>query len=131
MKTMEEAVRFYNHFGLSMADDPRELPDHLTTEVEFLHFRAFRAAEALTAGGDAGPYLRAERDFGLRQPPTCNRRCGAGATRSRRGCARPARPRPGASFALSSFRRRRVSTTTCWLRKRSSASSDRSFSIAA
>jgi DMSO reductase family type II enzyme chaperone len=68
MKTMEEAVRFYNHFGLSLADDPRELPDHLTTELEFLHFLAFRAAEALAAGGDAGPFLRAERDFIERHP---------------------------------------------------------------
>ncbi len=68
MKTMEEAVRFYNHFGLSMADDPRELPDHLTTQLEFLHFLAFRAAEALATGADAGPYLRAERDFVLRHP---------------------------------------------------------------
>jgi DMSO reductase family type II enzyme chaperone len=43
MKTMEEAVRFYNHFGLSMAESPRELPDHIMTQLEFLHFLAFRA----------------------------------------------------------------------------------------
>ncbi len=67
MKTMEEAVRFYNYFGLSLADDPKELPDHLTTELEFLHFLSFRAAEVRAAGGDAGPYLRAERDFIQRQ----------------------------------------------------------------
>lgn len=68
MKSMEEAVRFYNHFGLSLAEDPRELPDHLTTQLEFLHFLAFRAAEAQAARGDAGAYLRAERDFVARHP---------------------------------------------------------------
>jgi DMSO reductase family type II enzyme chaperone len=68
MKTMEEAVRFYNHFGLTLADDPRELPDHLTTELEFLHFLAFREAEALKTGADPGSWRRAERDFVARHP---------------------------------------------------------------
>ncbi len=68
MKTMEEAVRFYNHFGLTLSEDPRELPDHLTTELEFLHFLAFREAEALRAGIDPGPYRRAQRDFVARHP---------------------------------------------------------------
>jgi len=68
MKTMEEAVRFYNHFGLTLSEDPRELPDHLTTELEFLHFLAFREAQALRAGFDVGPYRRAQRDFIARHP---------------------------------------------------------------
>lgn len=68
MKTMEEAVRFYNHFGLTLAEDPRELPDHLTTELEFLHFLSFREAETLRAGLDAGPFRRAQRDFVARHP---------------------------------------------------------------
>jgi len=68
MKTMEEAVRFYNHFGLTLSEDPRELPDHLTTQLEFLHFLAFREAEALHAGLDASPYRRAQRDFVARHP---------------------------------------------------------------
>ena len=68
MKTMEEAVRFYNHFGLSLAEEPRELPDHLTTQLEFLHYLAYREAEALQAGLDAGPYRRAQRDFIQRHP---------------------------------------------------------------
>jgi len=63
MKTMEEAVRFYNHFGLTLSDSPHELPDHLTTELEFLHFLAFREAQTLEGGEDAGPYRRAQRDF--------------------------------------------------------------------
>jgi DMSO reductase family type II enzyme chaperone len=63
MKTMEEAVRFYNHFGLTLSESPHELPDHLTTELEFLHFLAFREAQALEQGEDAGAYRRAQRDF--------------------------------------------------------------------
>jgi DMSO reductase family type II enzyme chaperone len=68
MKVMEEAVRFYNHFGLTLAESPRELPDHLSTELEFLHFLAFREAEALARGEDAGPWRRAQRDFVTRHP---------------------------------------------------------------
>jgi DMSO reductase family type II enzyme chaperone len=68
MKTMEEAVRFYNHFGLSMAESPRELPDHITTQLEFLHFLAFREAEALDGDDDPGPFQRAQRDFVSRHP---------------------------------------------------------------
>ncbi|MFQ5514471.1 MAG: molecular chaperone TorD family protein [Myxococcota bacterium] len=68
MKTMEEAVRFYNHFGLTLSEEPRELPDHLTTELEFLHYLAFREAEALQTGADPGPFQRAQRDFVARHP---------------------------------------------------------------
>jgi DMSO reductase family type II enzyme chaperone len=68
MKVMEEAVRFYNHFGLSLAESPRELPDHVTTQLEFLHFLAFREAEALESDADPGPYRRAQRDFVARHP---------------------------------------------------------------
>ena len=63
MKTMEEALRFYHHFGLTLSEAARELPDHLSTQLEFLHFLAFREAEALDSGLDAGPYRRAQRDF--------------------------------------------------------------------
>jgi DMSO reductase family type II enzyme chaperone len=63
MKTMEEAVRFYNHFGLTLSESPHELPDHLTTELEFLHFLAFREAQSLEQGDDPGAYQRAQRDF--------------------------------------------------------------------
>jgi DMSO reductase family type II enzyme chaperone len=68
MKTMEEAVRFYNHFGLTLSGEPRELPDHLSTQLEFLHYLAYREAEALQTGVDAGPYQRAQRDFIARHP---------------------------------------------------------------
>lgn len=68
MKTMEECVRFYHHFGLALSEAPRELPDHLVTELEFLHYLAFREAEALERGEDPGAFRRAARDFALRHP---------------------------------------------------------------
>lgn len=68
MKTLEEVVRFYAHFGLTLSDTLRELPDHLATQLEFLHFLAFREAEALASGGHAGPWRRAQRDFVARHP---------------------------------------------------------------
>ena len=63
MKVMEEATRFYNFFGLRLSPDMRELPDHITTELEFLHYLTFREVEARQQGGDVPSLLRAERDF--------------------------------------------------------------------
>ncbi len=68
MQTMEEALRFYRHFGLASSPSQRELPDHLTVELEFLHFLTFKEAEALAAGADPGPFRRAQRDFIARHP---------------------------------------------------------------
>lgn len=68
MKVMEEAVRFYNHFGLHLDERSRELPDHLQTELEFLHYLTFREAQSLVAAEDPGPYRRAQRDFVARHP---------------------------------------------------------------
>lgn len=68
MQTMEELVRFYNFFSLSMAEDPHELPDHLVTELEFLHFLTFRESELARAGEETDDMKRAERDFIARHP---------------------------------------------------------------
>jgi DMSO reductase family type II enzyme chaperone len=68
MKNMEEVIRFYNYFGLSLSDEQHELPDHIITELEFLHYLCFREAEALQAGEDPGPFSRAQRDFVERHP---------------------------------------------------------------
>ena len=78
MKKMEEAVRFYNHFGVTTSEAQRELPDHLPTQLEFMHYLTYREVEALHAGSDAGPYRRAQRDFIARQldswmPKLCER----------------------------------------------------------
>ncbi len=63
MKNMEEATRFYNFFELHLSPEVRELPDHITTELEFLHYLTFREAEAGQQGDDVSSLLRAERDF--------------------------------------------------------------------
>lgn len=68
MQVMEEVVRFYDHFGLSLSTDERELPDHLTVELEFLHYLTFKEVAALERGLDPGAYRRAEIDFLARHP---------------------------------------------------------------
>jgi DMSO reductase family type II enzyme chaperone len=60
---MEEVTRFYHHFGLSLGGESREMPDHITTELEFMHFLTFQDVSALQGEKDRGPYLRAQRDF--------------------------------------------------------------------
>ena len=68
MKVMEEVVRYYNHFGLAMTDDNKELPDHLTAELNFLHFLAYGEHQLEITGQPAGDYQRAQRDFIARHP---------------------------------------------------------------
>ena len=63
MKVMEDATRFYNFFSLRVSPQLRELPDHITTELEFLHYLTFREAETRQRGLDPTPLLRAQRDF--------------------------------------------------------------------
>lgn len=63
MKTMEDAVRFYNFFDLHMSEQMRELPDHITTELEFLHYLTFLEAGALQRNADPSSLRRAQRDF--------------------------------------------------------------------
>jgi len=60
---MEELIRFYNHFGLHPSSRSREMPDHITIELEFMHFVIFREVAALHHQQDRTSYLRAERDF--------------------------------------------------------------------
>ena len=63
MKVMEDATRFYNFFQLRIASEMRELPDHITTELEFLHYLTFREAELCQQGLDPSSPRRAARDF--------------------------------------------------------------------
>ena len=60
---MEELIRFYNHFGLRPSPRSRDMPDHVTVELEFMHFVVFREVTALHHKQDRASYLRAERDF--------------------------------------------------------------------
>ncbi len=62
-KIMEELMRFYEHFGLKPDTKNNELPDHISMELEFMHFLSFKEAQALIHNKDTGALLRAERDF--------------------------------------------------------------------
>ncbi len=64
---MEEMARFYSYFGLSIEHGSGELPDHLATELEFMHFLAFKELSAIDRGKDPLPYRRAQADFLERQ----------------------------------------------------------------
>ena len=68
MKAMEEALRFYNLFGLHLDAANHDMPDHLVTELEFLHFLAHRQADPATDPEEAAACHRAERDFIARHP---------------------------------------------------------------
>lgn len=68
LDVMEELVRFYGYFDLGLSERDRELPDHLTVELEFLHYLAFREGRALEAAGDPSSYRRAQADFIERHP---------------------------------------------------------------
>jgi len=69
MQMLEELVRFYNYFGLTSGDAPgNELPDHLTTQFEFMYYLCQQEAECQQAGEAADDYLRAQRDFLKRHP---------------------------------------------------------------
>ena len=64
---------FYKHFGLSMnpEEGKRELSDHLCAELEFLHFLAFKEAQAREEGKEdelLQGYIRAQRDFIAHHP---------------------------------------------------------------
>jgi len=61
LRTMEELVRFYNYFGLKTS--PGLMPDHVTVELEYMHYLAHQEAQARQDGGDTDSFLRAEKDF--------------------------------------------------------------------
>lgn len=67
LDVMEELVRFYGFFDLTLSQHDRELPDHLSVELEFMHYLAFRESDAVARGADPSPYRRAQADFIERQ----------------------------------------------------------------
>lgn len=68
LEVMEELVRFYGYFDLALSEQDRELPDHLSVELEFLHYLAFRERHALKVNADPSSYQRAQADFIERHP---------------------------------------------------------------
>lgn len=64
MQVMEEVLRFHDHFGLAPNPQQNELPDHLVSELEFMHYLCYQEAQATDATEEmAAPYRRAQRDF--------------------------------------------------------------------
>lgn len=68
LQALEELLRFYEFFGLSLSEERREQPDHLTTELEFLHFLSFQEAQAGADEASLEGLRRAQRDFLARHP---------------------------------------------------------------
>ncbi len=74
---MLEISEFYRHFGLAMSqkEGKREFPDHISAELEFLHFLTFQETQAPE---NIREYLLAQKDFLERHllrwvPEFCNR----------------------------------------------------------
>ena len=58
----EELVRYYEHFGLRRKEDA-ELPDHISVELEFMHFLCELEHHALLNGQEIVSVKNAQRDF--------------------------------------------------------------------
>lgn len=63
MKVMEEVLRFYHYFGLKLSEEKRDRPDHLASELEFMHLLTFKETEGLLKNADTRAYRDAQRDF--------------------------------------------------------------------
>jgi len=61
--TREDLVRFYNYFSYKLEEKFAWAPDHLSVELEFMHFLCYREASATS---DAMSYQLAQVDFSER-----------------------------------------------------------------
>lgn len=61
--TREDLVRFYNFFNYKLDEKFAWAPDHLSVELEFMHYLCYREA---SAGSDALSYQLAQVDFSER-----------------------------------------------------------------
>ncbi len=58
----EELVRYYEHFGLRRCETAA-LPDHLSVELEFMHFLCELQLVAAARGENTDPVRKAQQDF--------------------------------------------------------------------
>jgi len=61
--TREDLVRFYNYFSYKLEEKFAWAPDHLSVELEFMHFLCYRET---SAGSDALSFQLAQVDFSER-----------------------------------------------------------------
>ena len=61
--TREDLVRFYDYFGYALSENFAWQPDHLSVELEFMHFLCYREG---TAARDWSSYQLAQADFAER-----------------------------------------------------------------
>ena len=62
----EDIVRFYEFFGYGLEENFAWSPDHLSIELEFMHFLCFKEAEMSKNNGDALSFQLAQSDFSER-----------------------------------------------------------------
>jgi len=58
----EELMRFYGFFGLSR-DESAEMPDHLSVELQFMHFLNYQESRSADSPEARASLARAQRDF--------------------------------------------------------------------
>jgi DMSO reductase family type II enzyme chaperone len=58
--TREDVVRFYDYFGYTLGEKFAWQPDHLSVELEFMHYLCYREARS---GADALSFQLAQLDF--------------------------------------------------------------------
>lgn len=66
----EDIVRFYEYFGYRLNEKFAWAPDHLSVELEFMHFLCFQEADAAAGDADALSFQLAQSDFAERH--LCN-----------------------------------------------------------
>lgn len=65
----KDLILFYNNFGLSYAEgNSEDQPDHITYELEFLHYLAFLELKAVQKGRDPKALQHAQKEFLERHP---------------------------------------------------------------
>jgi DMSO reductase family type II enzyme chaperone len=62
----EDIVRFYEYFGYGLEENFAWSPDHLSIELEFMHFLCFQEAEMSSNDGDVLSFQLAQNDFSER-----------------------------------------------------------------
>ena len=58
----EDLIRFYSYFGLRRLEDS-EFPDHLSLELEFMHFLTYLEEQAVRRGEATRDLRKAQQDF--------------------------------------------------------------------